>query len=254
VAEANAAVSRAAGVARESFDKAALLARPRPGQPPPDPAAVVECAARGVAALLLAMDEADQRLAAAEDALKQMEALRPTLDQALDANHRRLTEEVAASDREIEAQRKRVQAQWDHLRSPRLSFREAEHREAALKLENMMNEAAAAWRERERQRAGAEAARDRRQRLVVAARGVADRQADVRGMRGKIEQFRAAMLNPLDGRRPQVALDRAEDWPKPLRPALDPLNEKAALPKVFKPPDDWKLEDRVKRFLTGGSP
>ena len=254
VVSAQTDVMKAVSTARDGFGEAALLLRASKHGMEVDASAAVGLIAKGVVALLQGLDLAGKHLQRAEASLEAARDGRAALDRALAAQEKELREQLAAMDRDIEVQRKRVQVHWNHYRSPRTAYDHSARRGAMVKLQNLMNEATAAWRERERQRVEAEAARGRRRRLTYGARAVQTRLAEVRALRKRAEQFRESLLNPLDGRKPKASIDKIQDWPKPLLPALAPIDERVAPPKLFKPPDHWKIEHRIKRFLTGGSP
>jgi hypothetical protein len=220
--------------------------------PPNHPALSV--IARAFAVLLGAMSQADKELAEAEVHLREAQKLHAPLDRALAARYGDLVTQLAAADRDIETHRKRVQSHWTHFQSPRVSSRPEASRAARLKLENLMTLAAAAWHDRETKRVRMEAARRRRQRLTTAAQALSRRLIDLGKLRQQVEQFRQSLLHPLDGRRPEIRLDKPQDWPKPIRASMALLNEKVELPKPSRPPRHWGLKDRVMRFVSGGSP
>ena len=254
LAAAQTAIMKSAASARQDFEKAALLMRAPREQAKQYVAAAVGLVAHGITGLLGALGQAEQSFAAAGKSLTEAQKVQAPVDRALGEELKTLEKDMAAADRDIEAQRKRVQAQWNHYRSPRLARNQPALRGARVRLGNMMADAAAAWQEREVKRAHAKGKEDRRRRLAIASRAVARRLLEVRDLRQRTEQFRTALWRPLDGQRPRAALDKPQAWPDPLLKTMVALQEKVVPPRPFKPPSHWDLEHRVRRFLTGGSP
>lgn len=254
IAGGQSAIMKSAASARRLFGDAARLMDASRDATEAESGAAVLYVARGVTGLLQGLGRADRQLGAAEQSLNKADEIRRALDLALSSRYQKLAKDLAAADRDIEPLRRRVRAQWDHSRSPRLAYKHEASRSARVKLGTLMSLASAAWQDREVKRAQAKSARNRRRRLASAARSVKTRLVEVRNLREKLTRFRKSLLSPLDGKKPLASLDKPQDWPKPLRPTMEALNDNVEPPRPFKPPSHWGIEDRVKRFLSGGSP
>lgn len=214
---------------------------------------VIQQMALGAKALLEGIEETRGHVQHALEALEGAQEQARGLEESLAKKQSDSAQEVRELRAEIEELRKSVARRWEHYNSPRLAHNREAKGEARVQVSSEMSKAAAEWQALRVEQAKLSFIADRRQRLRRAETLLERRRALLEQRMETLEAFREFLLNPLDNPPPERPLDRIE-WPSSLAGEVSVLAEEFEPPRPYRLPDQWGVEERVKRFIGGGTP
>lgn len=248
---ARSALRRVVGEARARFESAE--ASEKQGKPA-GRAAAFEGLTRGLRDLLAALATADGELAKAGKSLDEAREEGTALNRALAARARDLMRKALEAEAALEVERKNLKTHWAHFRSPKLAGDDAAMKDAKVLVELHLSKATALWRVAEARRARRDHERNLQRRLLRALAAIKRRGNELRALRDGLKAYRLSLLNPLDNARPAPTFGRLLTWPPPLEARLKGLDRKFTPPLIPKVPSQWRLRDRVTRFIRGAKP